>query len=197
MGNNVVEGHPGAVSWRKLVKVIFIGTSSFFAVAVAGLVLIIWSCEPPSLGTLQHRFSHQRQDLETIVSMADHDSQLVRIDPVWLMTRDRQYLAYSPATGITRERWDEYRRLFARNNITQGIQRDPATGDAFILVESVGLLNRGHSNGYLHCGPGPNHVYAPCFSTQPSGEHPYKPGDEAYSFRRLADRWYAYSEGPS
>jgi hypothetical protein len=65
------------------------------------------------------------------------------------------------------------------------------------MVDSIGLLNRGHSNGYLHCGPGPNHSYPPCFSSQPSGEHPYKPGDEAYSYRKLADRWYAYSEGPS
>jgi hypothetical protein len=197
MGQEVVESHPRAANWRKLVKILFIAIGSFFAVAVAGLVLLMWSCEPPSLGTLQHRFSHQRQDLETIVLMADHDSQLVRIDPDWLMTRDQQYLAYSPQTGITRERWDEYRRLFARNGITQGIQRDPATGDAFILVKSVGLLNRGRSNGYLHCGAGPNHLYAPCSSAQSSGEHPYKPGDEAYSYRKLADRWYAYSEGPS
>jgi hypothetical protein len=98
---------------------------------------------------------------------------------------------------ITREHSDEYSQLFARNDITQGIQRDPEARDAFIIVKSVGLLNRGNSNGYLYCGPGPNHRYPPCFSSQPFGEHPYKPGDEAYSFRKLADRWYAYSEGPS
>jgi hypothetical protein len=69
------------------------------------------------------------------------------------------YQEYSVETGITRERWGEYRRLFARNGIRQGIQRDPESKDAFILVESVGLLNRGHSNGYLYCGPGPKHRY--------------------------------------
>ncbi|HLW53018.1 MAG TPA: hypothetical protein VKW06_09245 [Candidatus Angelobacter sp.] len=129
--------------------------------------------------------------------MSDHDSQLTRIDPEWLMTREHQFLKCRPETGITQERWDEYRRLFARNDITQGIERDPETGDAFIIVNSVGLLNRGHSNGYLYCGPGPKHRYPPCLSSQPSGEHPYKRGDEAFSFRKLADRWYAYSEGPS
>jgi hypothetical protein len=187
----------GAVNWRKLLRVLFIGGVSLFAVLVGGLLLLMWSCEPPSLSTLEHRFPHQRRDLETIISMSDHDSQLTRIDPAWLMTRDHQFLEYSPETGITRERWDEYRRLFACNDITQGIQRDPETRDAFIIVKSVGLLNRGNSNGYLYCGPGPNHRYPPCFSSQPFGEHPYKPGDEAYSFRKLADRWYAYSEGPS
>jgi hypothetical protein len=100
-------------------------------------------------------------------------------------------------TGITQERWDEYRRLFSRNDITQGIQRDPETTDAFIIVGSFGLLNRVHSNGYLYCGPGPSHRYPTCSSPQSFGEHRYSPGDEAYPFRKLADRWYAYSEGPS
>lgn len=157
----------------------------------------MWSCQPPSLAKLEKRFPHQRGDLETIVSMSDHDLQLTRIDPTWLMTRDHQYVGYSPDTGITEERWDEYRRLFARNDITQGVQRDPDSGDAFILVESVGLLNRGYSNGYLYCGPGPKHRYPPCSSSQAVGEHSYGPGDEAYSYRKLADRWYAYSQGPS
>lgn len=186
-----------AVNWRKVLRVLSICVGSFFAVLVGGILLLMWASEPPSISTLAHRFPHQRRDLETIISMSDHDSQLTRIDPTWLMTRDRQFLEYSSETGITRERWAEYRRLFARNGIAQGIQRDPGTGDAFIIVDSVGLLNRGHSNGYVYCGPGPKHIYPPCISSQPSGEHTYKPGDEAYSFRKLADRWYAYSEGPS
>lgn len=183
--------------WRKVLRVVLIGITSFLATLACGLLLLMWSCEPPSLATLKRRFPHERRDLETIVSMSDQDAQLIRIDPTWLMTRDHQYLAYSPETGITLERWDEYRRLFARNDIMQGIQRDPDSGDAFILVKSVGLLNRGTSNGYLYCGPGPKHRYAPCFSSQAAGEHSYAPGDEAYSYRKLADRWYAYSEGPS
>jgi hypothetical protein len=128
--------------------------------------------------------------------MSEHDVQLTRIDPAWLMTRDHQYLTYSPETGITEQRWDEYRRLFARNGITQGIQRDPETGDAFIIVGSFGLLDSGYSNGYLYCGPGPSHRYEPCATSRAFGEHPYAPGDEEYSYRRLADRWYAYSQGP-
>ena len=112
------------------------------------------------------------------------------------MTRDHQFLEYRPDTGITLERWEEYRRLFSRNGITQGIRRDPDTKDAFIIVKSFGLLECGTSAGYLYCGPGPNHSYPPCSSSQSSGDHPYKPGDEAYSFVKLADRWYAYSDGP-
>jgi hypothetical protein len=169
-----------AVNWRKLLRALSIGVGSFFAVLIGGLLLLMWGCEPPSLSTLERRFPHQRRDLETIVSMSDHDSQLTRIDPTWLMSRDgRQFLAYCPESGITRERWEEYRRLFSRNGIAQGIQHDPEAWDAFIIVDSFGLLNCGHSNGYIYCGPGPKHFYLPCLSSQPSGEHPYKPGDKA------------------
>jgi hypothetical protein len=183
--------------WRTWLKALLICIASLFALLVGGLLLLMWSCEPPSLATLEARFPRQRRDLETIVAMSDHDAQLLRVDPDWLATRDHQYLAYSPESGITQERWDEYRRLFARNGITQGIQRDPESRDAFILVKSVGFLDGGTSNGYLICGSGPKHRYPPCFSSAASGEHAYSPGDEAYSFRKLADRWYAYSEGPS
>jgi hypothetical protein len=160
------------------------------------MMLLMWSCSPPTLTTLESRFSRQRRDLETVVSMSDHDVQLLRIDPDWLLTAQRQCLDYCPEAGITRERWDEYRRLFARNSITQGIERDPESKDAFILVKSLGLLESGSTSGYVYCGPGPKHAYPPCSSSQPYGEHPYSPGDEAYSYRKLSELWYAYSRGP-
>jgi hypothetical protein len=31
--------------------------------------------------------------------MSDQDAQLLRVDPNWLLTRDRQYFSYSPETG--------------------------------------------------------------------------------------------------
>jgi hypothetical protein len=185
---------------RKLLRVLIVGlisAASFVTLTVIGVISIVWILASPSLGTLEGRFPNQRHDLETIVSMSDHDAQLTVIDPSWLSTMDHQFLGYSPDTGITRERWGQYRRLFSRNDITQGIRRDPDTKDAFIIVKSFGLLDRGTSAGYLYCGPGPNHSYPPCSSSQSSGDHPYKPGDEAYSFIKLAERWYAYSQGPS
>ena len=188
---------------RKLVRLFLVGPAwlisglvALLAVLFGASLLLMWSCEPPSLHTLARRFPRQRGELETIVAMSEHDAQLTRIDPTWLMTRDHQYLAYSPETGITEQRWDEYRSLFAHNGITQGIQRDPETGDAFIIVGSFGILENGYSNGYLYCGPGPTHRYAPCSASRAFGEHPYTPGDEEYSYRKLADRWFAYSEGP-
>jgi hypothetical protein len=189
--------------WLRAARVVFLvsfwataGLLGVAAVLIGVAYLLAWISAPPSIETLASRFPAQRKDLETILVMAERDNQLTRIDPSWLMTRNRQFLGYSPETGITEERWNEYRQIFKRNGIKQGIQRDPETGDSFFIVDSIGILDRGHSNGFLHCGPGAKHVYPPCESTLAAGEHPYRPGDEAYSFQKLANGWYAYSEGP-
>jgi hypothetical protein len=90
--------------WRKVAGFLLVGFGSLFAVLVGGLLLLMWSCEPPSIDTLASRFPRQRKDVETILSMSDHDAQFTRIDPDWLATTKHQYLSYSPETGITLER---------------------------------------------------------------------------------------------
>ena len=129
--------------------------------------------------------------------MSDQDPNLSVIDPSWLQLRNgTQFLNYDARAGITENRWNEYRRIFRRNDITQGIRRYQPSGDAFILVKSEGLLDRGVSNGFLFCGVGPEHAYPPCSSQQAKGEHPYTEAEGAYSFVRVADRWYVFSQGP-
>ena len=119
------------------------------------------------------------------------------IDPSWLQLRNgTQFLSYDPKAGITEDRWNEYRRIFRRNDITHGIRRYQPSGDAFILVKSEGLLDRGVYNGFLFCGAGPEHAYPPCSSQQAKGEHPYTEAEGAYSFVRVADRRYVFSQGP-
>jgi hypothetical protein len=183
----------------RLLSIPAIAFTSFIAVIVATLSLLTWISEPPSVTTLADRFPAAQTDLELILTMAEHDSNLVRIAPTWLGTKDfRNFSAGTPGASISLERWERYRQLFKRNHIADGITRDPSTGDTFIIVQAVGILNRGNANGYLHCGSGRGHAYIPCSSAQARGSHPHvTAGDEAYSFIRLAAGWYAYSEGPS
>jgi hypothetical protein len=129
--------------------------------------------------------------------MSDQDAELSVIDPGWLELRNgAQFSASDPKSGITEARWDEYRRIFRHDDITQGIRRYQTNGDAFIIVKSEGILDNGYSNGFLHCGLGPEHSFPPCSSKQDHGNHPYTGGDGAYSFIKLSDRWYAFSQGP-
>ncbi len=187
--------------WRKALRVIGTTTTSVLAVIASAILLLMWSCQPPSIETLQRRFPKQRADLETILAMSNQDTHLLRIDPTWLMNDEtKEFLQYDPAAGITQERWNEYRRLFSRDGISQGIQREPGSDDAFIIVDSEGLLNDGISNGYLFCGARPVHRYAPCTSSAAKGSHQFSgvgANDEGYSFIKLEGSWYAVSFGPS
>src|ERR1019366_966898 len=108
--------------WRKALRVIGITTTFVLAAVASAILLLMWSCQPPSIETLQRRFPKQRADLETILAMSNEDTHLLRIDPTWLMNdKSGEFLQYDPAAGITLERWNEYRRLFSRAGISQGI----------------------------------------------------------------------------
>ncbi|MGD0789398.1 MAG: hypothetical protein ABR898_15575 [Terracidiphilus sp.] len=207
---HVARSAPGAlisessVKWKRLlgagaraVAWLSLAVGSVLAVLASALLLLMASCTPPSLESLTRSFPSERPDLETIIRMSDQDPGLSVIDPRWLQLRNgTQFSAFDPRSGITEARWDEYRRIFRRDDITQGIRRYQANGDAFIIVKSEGLLDNGYSNGFVYCGPGPEHSYPPCSSKQDRGNHPYTQGDEAYSFIRLSDHWFAFSQGP-
>lgn len=169
----------------------------FFGVLFALLRFTIFK-EPPTLAELQREFSSKRADLEVIVRMSDEDPTFWRIAPDFLRSGDPS----KPDAQLPATRWDAYRRIFSRTGIKLGLERD-ASHDVFIIVDSVGLLNRGHATGYVYCdstAPPPNsYGFHPCALNQKRGHRDYDPRtrDEAYSFLKLDDHWYAYDEGPS
>ena len=168
----------------------------------------VFGKEPPTLADLQRDFPSKRADLEIILRMSDEDANFSRIASDFLdRTSDNsneiggRYMKDDPKSELRQHRWDAYRKIYARNGIKLGIQRN-ASHDAFIMVDSVGLLNRGHTSGYLYCAPtAPTDAYRfqPCMQHQEKGGRKYDPetSEEGYSFQKLDDRWYAYDEGPS
>jgi hypothetical protein len=182
-------------------------TPVWLALGFFGFVWFMFVKEPPTLTELQRDFSSKRADLEMILVMSDEDVNFSRIAPDFLdRTPDEpnglgRYMANDPKAGLSKSRWDSYRKIYSRNGIKLGIQRDAAR-DAFIMVDSVGFLDQGHITGYLHCAPSaPAYAYRyePCTLQQEKGERQVDgdSGQEGYSFQKLDDRWYAYDEGPS
>ena len=79
--------------------------------------------------------------------------------------------------GLSKPRWDEYRRVFSRNGIRLGIERDTSR-DAFIVVGSIGILNRGHATEYVYCNPTAplnQDRCHPCALNQDEGHHENDP----------------------
>jgi hypothetical protein len=168
---------------------------------------IVFGGEPPNLAELQRDFPSKRADLETILRMSDQDLNFSRIAPDFLITETKDplqsesFMKDDPKASLPKVRWDEYRKIYKKNGIQLGIQRDKQH-DAFIMVDSIGLLNRGHVTGYVHCAVDPSvnaDRYYPCILHQDRGEQKYDPGKsvEGYSFQRLDGNWFAYDDGPS
>jgi hypothetical protein len=163
--------------------------------------------EPPTLADLRREFPKKRANLETILRMSNEDLNFYRIAPDFLdRTLDNakdsgRYMKGDPAAGLTQSRWDAYRKLYTHSGVKLGVQRD-FSGDAFIMIDSVGILNRGHASGYLYCAPTSSvdsDRFQPCLLQADKGSGEYDPatGDEGYSFEKLEDRWYVYDLGPS
>jgi hypothetical protein len=168
--------------------------------------------EPPSLAKLTQDFPTKRADLGAILRMSNEDVHFSRIAPDFL-DRDSKsgdqpsdthpvfgrYMKGDPKAGLSEERWKAYRKIYSRNGIKLGVQRDLA-GDAFIMVDSVGFLDRGHATGYLHCAQTTNNTYRfePCTLHREKGEHKYDPNthEEGYSFQRIEGDWFAFDRGP-
>ena len=53
-----------------------------------------------------HDVSLASAGIETIVAMSEHDAQLTRINPTWLMTRESIF-GIQPGDGYYKQRWDE------------------------------------------------------------------------------------------
>lgn len=207
-----------AITTAKAIGAVAVPSLSVLAVLASCLLLFLASCTPPSLDELARRFPEQRRDLETVVRMSDQDRQLDVIDPTWMQTRTppvppngpdgtvtqvqvgKEYMSYNPDTGISRDRYDEYMKIFMRDAVTQGIRTYGDAGDVFFIIKSEGLLDSGYSNGYVFCGSKEvksDYRLPPCSSSLTEETHPITQGGEAYSFRKVADHWYVFSEGPS
>jgi hypothetical protein len=142
-------------------------------VLIGVLAVLYWQAEPPSLRELARDFPARRSDLEELLRITVENPS----DPAAVNAR--------------------YDRIGAR----LGMRKD-LSGDVFVMMDSIGLLNRGHITGYLHCTSDASQSadrYPPCVLKRDNGEQEYndQPRKEAYSFQRLEGQWFAYSEGPS
>lgn len=139
--------------------------------------------------------------------MSNVDQDYSRIDPTFIYNNGPKlgdFMWGDASSPLAKARRKQYRALFARAHLDQGINRD-ADGNVFFIAGSIGLLDAGYSTGYLFCrAPGSassqNSPFEPCaLRPQDSGSRTFQSGPplEGYSFKRVADHWYVFSQGPS
>jgi len=143
---------------------------------------------------LEARFTRDADVLDRLRRMAEQDLHLSRIAPdfTWLDTSTKWPRDH---IGLSQERWNEYRSLFGRLSLPEGIVRtEDFPGAIFFVARVRGLCTSGSSAGYVYSAkPLTPTVESPVESL--NAEARASPSQHyAYVFKALKAGWYAFYE---
>jgi hypothetical protein len=188
---------------RRIARITVSVMSGLLILVISGLWLTMTLLfpEPPTLSELQKKFETRRQDLQTIVQMSNEDASYGRIAPDFKerfieFTNGRVAQEDNSTPHLSPARWKQYRNLYARNGVKLGVNRKKS-GDIFIMMDSVGMLNRGHATGYVFCpgnGSEPDSQLPPCTSNKDFEVGGQYPGGDAFAYRKLEEHWFAFDD---
>ena len=139
--------------------------------------------ELPSDAELAAAYPARRAALDSLRMMSDADPHVIRIAPTFTRL-DTNWAWPRPVSllGMSRARWDTYRRLFKRVGAESGLERSEG-GEVWIVVRSVGLQSSGASRGYLFLPHRPR-LARKSLDVEPQGI--------GTSRRELSDGWYLF-----
>jgi hypothetical protein len=145
----------------------------------------------PTDGQLALVFRENKALFERLVGMVQSDANMVRIDPSFTWTTHSvAWPRPERELGIAKERWDEYRRIFALLRLKQGVLRRPDDEPAVIyfIADSKGLVVAGSMKGYSWSEAS---LSPRCKSLDVP---PRSSSEEGRCFKPIAKNWYLYYE---
>jgi hypothetical protein len=175
------------VAASKLARLLLLGIVSVFSL----LMFLLWSCDAPSDTTLRSQFQSHRFELDTLARMSQEDADGIRItDNFTRLEKDWAWARPNSKTGITREKWNQYRRLFREVELS-GLDKDKV-GNVY-LVAATGFIAGRTTKGFVHCinFGDRDKTFLPCVEQRDRGQVE-EAGDNSYSYRKLAQNWYIF-----
>jgi len=120
------------------------------AIGVGTVVLVGVSSSHASDSVMIKKFIRHKADFNLLVKMASEDSRASFIGshfvglenegawpPTIYMDEDKDWPRSESEMGFSRQRWDEYRKLFKRLNLQYGIDRKHEMPDAVFFTSSM------------------------------------------------------------
>lgn len=126
--------------------------------------------------------------------MAEQDTGIIRIAPdfTWL-ENDTKWPRED--VGFSESRWNQYRALFTKLSVPEGIVRTKDfPGAIFFVADTRGLCTGGSSDGYVYSSQALSPV-AKSPTDALDAEARSNPGRHyAYVFKTLKPNWYTFYE---
>lgn len=130
--------------------------------------------------TLRKMFYANQDDFSKLVSMSQQDHALVRIRSDFTLMQTESGVKKN--VGLSEERWQEYRILFKKLGIREGLERPEAYPSAVLLYAYCeGSAINADCKGFAYSEK-------PLSPTQTSLDRP-RPGDV---FEQLSPNWYLF-----
>jgi|GEM_PF-1421325 len=176
------------VAASKILGLLLLGIVSLFSL----LMFLMWSCAPPSDTTLTSQFQSHRSELDALARMSQEDANGIRITGTFKsLENDWGWARPKSKRGITREKWNEYQRLFREVDLS-GLDKDKV-GNVYLVAHATDLITGGATKGFVHCinFGDPSKTFLPCVEQRDRGQVE-EAGAKGYSYRKLGENWYIF-----
>ena len=124
--------------------------------------------------------------------MSQEDANGIRITGTFKsLENDWGWARPKSKKGITREKWNEYQRLFREVDLS-GLDKDKV-GNVYLVAHATDLVTGGSTKGFVHCinFGDPSKTFLPCVEQRDSGRVE-DAGAKGYSYRKLGENWYIF-----
>jgi len=184
------------ITTTKKRKAAWIQNEGFLAALVLALCLMFALREPlkatiePSDRELKALFFEHESDFQRLVEMCRADSHLTRIAQDFTWLEDNTSWPRKNI-GISKERWDEYRKLFTKLRLKGGVSRENLPSpEIYFIASAEGIVPSGSFKGYVY-SPVP---LSPTVDSLDGKLAASSKGSRATAFKALKGTWYLYRE---
>jgi hypothetical protein len=171
-------------------KIVTIGLGLSVAAALAFAAVSRSSSSDVALRT---RFFAHRADFEKLVAMANEDSHLSRIAPdfTWL---DDDVSWPRKDVGISEQRWNDYRQLFQKIGVSEGIIKGTDPDRINFSITSGGLVPTGFDKGLVYSQKPLSPVLKSLDKSPPDKFYDGPDHSHVLVYKPIENHWYIYYE---
>lgn len=162
----------------------------WFLLLLAALLVINYVSLPPSDTKLETKLIAERPNFERLIQKANQTPSVVKIGMKEIEDADgRKYREGEKQDFLSLESWREYREIFEKIGMNEGLYRSPRNGQigfwSHTIFGKIGPV--GPIYGYVYCPAASNAVHAgllPCSEQRDERDI----GD--YRYKRIGPEWF-------